>query len=69
MTLKSGCDADILTLENVDAALDILDALVDGPRPNFLPAYERLEKIREQRLAKDGAMAWTRARNRERGGR
>ncbi|MET1410733.1 hypothetical protein ABVF61_00595 [Roseibium sp. HPY-6] len=54
---------DILTIENVDRALDILAALIDGPRPNLLPAYIRLEQIRDDLLANDDAMSRVRARN------
>ncbi len=60
---------DILTIENVDRALDILAALIDGPRPNLLPAYIRLEQIRDDLLANDDAMSRVRARNRSRNSR
>ncbi|MBG6178305.1 hypothetical protein IWQ55_006163 [Labrenzia sp. EL_208] len=57
---------EILTLENVERALDILAELVAGPRPNLLPAFTRMEQIHADLLADDEARARARARTRAR---
>lgn len=55
---------DRVTEADLERALDILARLIDGPRPQVLPLYLRLEAALEDMRANKDAMSRIRERNR-----
>jgi hypothetical protein len=52
----------IVTVENIESCLDILAPLVDGPRPEYLSLFKRLERERAKLQDDENAMERVRRR-------